>query len=83
MRTKSGNRRNRHHMQPKARGGKNVPQNMLLFSEQRHALLHKVFGNLTWYEIILVLIRIARAKHYEDIEPQVKHLYKFLKGGKQ
>ena len=57
-------RRNRHHLTPRSRGGRDVYSNLLLIDEEKHALIHKIFGNRTWTEIIDVMQRLARMKGY-------------------
>ena len=54
--------RNRHHMVPRSRGGRNTASNLLLLDVEKHAMLHKIFGNRTWEEIIQVMIRVSRMK---------------------
>ena len=70
--------RNKHHLKPKIRGGEKQSSNMLLIDIDKHIFLHKIFGNHTLYEIIHILIRVARAKHYEEIEPKIKDFYKLI-----
>lgn len=70
--------RNRHHCKPKSRGGNTRKENMLFIKKYRHEIIHKAFGNLTLYEIIILLLRTSRAKHYEEIEPKIKELYTVL-----
>lgn len=67
--------RNKHHLRPKRRGGDKRGSNIVLIDVEKHNLIHKIFHNLTWYEIILVMIRLAQAKHYENIEPRIEKLY--------
>lgn len=55
-------KRNKHHLTPKSRGGKDSRDNMLLIKVKKHNLLHKIFGNRTWEEIIQVMIRVAEMK---------------------
>jgi hypothetical protein len=57
--------RNRHHNLAKSRGGDNSRQNIILLDIERHALLHKIFGNRTLREIIEVLERLDRAKKHQ------------------
>ncbi len=52
----------RHHLKPGSRKGKSVKNNLLLFKRERHYLWHLLFGNLTLYEVIITLIRLARMK---------------------
>lgn len=54
--------RNLHHLRPKSRRGDNTEANLLLIDVEKHALLHKIFGNKTWEEIIQLMIRVSRMK---------------------
>lgn len=65
----------RHHMCPRSRSGSSHRFNLLILDDESHKLLHKLFGNRTLVEIIETLIRVARAKHYEDEEPAVSRFY--------
>jgi hypothetical protein len=65
-------------MKPKSKGGDARSSNMLYIDIDKHNLIHKIFGNKTWYEIIIFMLRIAKAKHYENIEPRIQDFYKFL-----
>jgi hypothetical protein len=76
--SKNKKHNNKHHLRPRSRGGSSVESNLLTINEDKHCLLHKIFGNLTWNEIIILMIRIAKEKHYENNEPKVKVFYKFL-----
>ncbi len=71
-------KRNRHHLKPRSRKGKSVKNNLLLFKKERHYLWHLLFGNLTLYEVIITLIRLARMKEYEKIEPEIKKFYSLI-----
>jgi hypothetical protein len=55
-------RRNRHHLFPKNRGGDDTPDNLLLLKTYRHYFWHKLFGRRSLEEVILLLVRIHRAK---------------------
>lgn len=76
---KSKKKRNHHHITNKSQGGGKIPANLLLIEEEKHQTLHKVFGNLNFYEIVVLLIRICRAKHYEVVEPRISKFYKLIK----
>ena len=71
-------KKNKHHMKHKSRHEDSRDSNLLTIDIEKHNLLHKVFGTLTWREIILVMIRTAKLKHYENIEPKIAELYKFI-----
>ena len=58
--------RNRHHLRPRSRGGKNYRSNLLLIDGNIHRNLHRVFGNRTLEEIIALLIRVKRAKERQS-----------------
>lgn len=49
-------------MRPKSRNGPNTVANLLLLDVDKHAMLHKIFGNKTWEEIIAIMIRVSRMK---------------------
>jgi len=55
-------RKNRHHIQPRARGGIKKPENMFLFDENRHSAFHLLFGNRNFKEASAVLLRADRMK---------------------
>jgi Iap family predicted aminopeptidase len=71
-------KRNKHHIKNKVNGGGTQGANLLLIDEEKHQILHKVFGNLDFYEIIVLLIRVCRAKHYETINPKISKFYKII-----
>jgi len=58
-------RKNRHHIQPRARGGVKKPENMFLFDENRHSAFHLLFGNRNFKEASAVLLRADRMKKRE------------------
>lgn len=70
--------KNKHHLKARSRGGDSHGSNLLFIEVDKHNWLHKIFKNLTLYEIIVLLIRISRAKHYENIEPKIQQFYKYL-----
>lgn len=55
-------RMNKHHLTPKSRFGDMSPNNLLLIDIEKHNLLHKIFGNRTWEEIIAVMVRVSQMK---------------------
>jgi hypothetical protein len=71
--------RNKHHMKPSSRSGSSLESNLLTIDIDKHNLLHKIFGNLTWTEIIVIMIKTAKIKHYEYNEPKISQFYKFVK----
>lgn len=62
--------RTRHHLSPRSRykeglktpWGQDDPENLVILWDDKHALLHKIFGNRTLEEIIAVLQRLQRMK---------------------
>ena len=65
----------RHHLTNRVNGGNKRPENMLRLLDDRHHLIHILFGNLDLYDIVILLIRVARAKHYERVNPKMRELY--------
>lgn len=65
----------RHHLTNRVNGGDKRPENMLKLVEEKHHLIHILFGNLDLYQIVILLIRVARAKHYEKVNPKIRELY--------
>lgn len=43
--------------------------------KEKHAMLHKIFGNRTLTEIIAVLVRLSKMKHYENEDSDVRRFY--------
>lgn len=71
-------RRVHHHVKNRCNGGSSNPNNLILIKEEKEKLIHKIFGDRDFYAIIIFILRIARAKHFEEVNPQIKDLYKFL-----
>lgn len=69
----------RHHIRNRINKGHSVPENLLTIKEDKEKLIHKIFGNLDFYDIILVLIRLSRMKHYERVNPKIAKFYMYLK----
>lgn len=67
-----------HHIKNRCNGGKSIPENLLLIREDKEQLIHYIFGNLDFYGIIIFILRISRAKHFEQVNPKIKSLYKYL-----
>lgn len=57
-------RRNRHHLRPKCRGGRDDESNLLLIYTERHEMWHKLFGERTLEEVLRLLRRVKRRKDY-------------------
>lgn len=55
-------RHNRHHNLPKSRGGTDEEINLFRFDENRHAAFHLLFGDKTFSEIAMILLRAERMK---------------------
>lgn len=72
-------KRIKHHIKNRCKGGRGTPENLLLICQDKERELHKIFGNLDFYEIIVLLIRVCRAKRYENINPRVSKFYSLLK----
>lgn len=75
MKTK---KRVHHHIKNRCNGGHSVPSNLLLIKESKERLIHEIFGDRDFYDIIIFILRIARAKRFEQINPKIKQLYKYL-----
>ena len=58
--------------------GQTVPENILIMDVEKHKYLHYIFGNLDFYDIILLLIRTSRIKGYEKINHKIEQFYKHL-----
>lgn len=68
-----------HHVKNVCNGGHSTPENLLLIREDKEKLIHYIFGNRDFYEIIIFILRISRAKHFEQVNKKIKSLYKYLK----
>lgn len=68
-------RMTKHHLQNRKNGGISTPENLLKLSQERHNLLHVLFGNLDLYDIVILLIRIGRIKRYHKVNPRFRELY--------
>jgi len=51
-----------HHLLPRSRGGEKTTDNLLLIHIDRHQKWHSLFGNRSLEEVILLLVRVHRAK---------------------
>ena len=63
-RRKKLDKRDRHHLRPKSRGGNNHPSNLLLIDKHKHELWHQLWGTRTLDEVLNLLTRMARMKGY-------------------
>ena len=54
--------RNRHHLQPRSRGGKDTINNLLLIDIEKHEYWHALWGNKTAEEVLMLLMRVVQAK---------------------
>ena len=52
----------RHHILPVSRQGKTIRSNILRLKAYKHRVWHLVFKNKTLEEVIMLLIRVHRAK---------------------
>lgn len=50
----------RHHDLNKSRGGKTVPENIIRMDKAHHEAWHFLFGDLTFEEVIYLLMRVKR-----------------------
>lgn len=71
-------RKSRHHLKNKVAGGRNDKENLLILKQYKHDYLHYIFGNLDLYDIIIVLVRMARAKRYHKVNPNIKQFYDLI-----
>ncbi len=55
-------RHNRHHNIPKNKGGTNDKDNIFDLDENRHAALHLLFGDKTFFQAAMLLLRADRMK---------------------
>lgn len=53
---------NRHHIQPKSRGGTMAGHNLLIMDTNRHRAYHLLFGNLNFEEAAQLLLRCQAMK---------------------
>lgn len=67
--------KNKHHLKPKSRSGSSMDYNIANLDIDKHNLLHKIFGNSTLTEIIAILIRFAKMKHYEKEDKNILKYY--------
>jgi hypothetical protein len=75
MKTK---KRVRHHIKNRCNGGRSTPENLLLIDERKERMIHEIFGDRDFYEIILFILRLSKMKHFELVNRRIKGLYKFL-----
>jgi hypothetical protein len=61
------NRKNRHHLRPKSRGGQKIQSNLLLIDMERHCAWHKLWGNRTLEEVIALLQRLKSIKDNQKL----------------
>jgi hypothetical protein len=76
--SKTAKRYVKHHIKNKSLGGHSTPENLLFIREEKEKLIHHIFGPRDFYEIIIFILRISRAKHFERVNPKIKQFYKFL-----
>lgn len=69
----------RHHIKNRCNGGKSTPENLLLIDEKKEKLIHEIFGDRDFYDMVIFILRLSKIKHFELVNPKIRHLYKFLK----
>jgi hypothetical protein len=57
-----------HHIYPKSRGGRDVPNNIAYVEDRDHRYYHALFGNRTPREIIVYLNRTFWNEQLSEIE---------------
>jgi len=67
-----------HHIKNRENGGNSKPNNLLFIKQGREKLIHYIFGDRDFYDIIIFILRISRAKHFEQVNPKIEKLYKLL-----
>jgi hypothetical protein len=74
MKTKNRRVIDRHHLIPKSRGGGHQDWNLLRIEyEKHHECWHKLFGNRTIFEVIVLLKRLIRMKNIPHLPKKVKY----------
>lgn len=68
----------KHHIKNRTKNGRSQPENLLFIKEGREKLIHLIFGNRDFYDIIIFILRISKAKHFERVNPAIKKLYKLI-----
>jgi hypothetical protein len=58
---------NKHHLKARSRGGQSIESNLLTMDISRHNAWHLLFGNLTIYEIVKLLLKVRRIKKRQEI----------------
>lgn len=59
---KRSGRLNRHHIKNKCKGGGNEPENIILLDTERHKAFHFLFGNMSFVEAAMLLLRVDALK---------------------
>ena len=76
---KAKKKRIHHHIKNRVNGGHSNPENLLYVSEDKEKMIHKLFGDRDFYEIIIFILRLSKMKHYETVNSKIKRFYKFIK----
>ena len=76
--SKNAKRYVKHHIKNRSEHGLPIKENLLFIDETKEKLLHIIFKNLDFYGIIMLIIRTAKMKHYERVNPNIKRFYKYL-----
>jgi len=71
-------RRVHHHIKNRCHGGKSILENLLYVKEDKEKMIHRIFFDKDFYDIIIFLLSFCKAKHYENVNPKIKELYKFI-----
>jgi hypothetical protein len=67
-----------HHIKNRCNGGKSNPENLLYIEETKEKMIHKIFFDKDFYDIVIFILRLCKMKHYEEVNPKIKRFYKFL-----
>lgn len=66
------NKRDKHHIFPRSRGGEDKGRNIVLIKKTLHANYHRLFFNLTPVEIIVWLVEYFWAGQWEHVEEALR-----------
>jgi hypothetical protein len=53
---------NNHHIRARSRGGDSTPANLIRLDERRHAAYHLIFGDKTFKEAAMILLKAEKLK---------------------
>ena len=60
--------KNRHHIINKCRGGSKHESNLLVLDVEKHNAWHRIFKNMSFLDVIYLLLRTLKAKKHCDYE---------------